>query len=578
MPGFPGSRAVSGASYEALDSLRRPAVISYFKAQGLSLQASIYISKALVNLTRAFSFGAGTEVETSAGRNYFGRLLTIFGAVVYSLRGENNAAPTTFGTKDRVYSLRGEKSAFVPQFSWAGTEVKTSAGREYFTQPISSLGQDTESITSAGRKYFGVLPTIIGTGTEVKTSAGRKCFGRSLTIFGAVVYSLRGEKLAFVPQYSAEQKSCLCGEKQTLLRHTSIGANTEVKTSAGRNYFGWPLKSYSKVSASTADQTMRLAKFQGMTSSATKEKKMVLKKMFVFSAVCLLACVFVCGPARASTLSTNFAEVNVDNLKIGGTYNLTEAARYPLWVSYSGDVPVDLRFEPVVPSPSELKSGYEPVPEASWITFSKNGASLLPDETATADVTITVPNDEKYLGKKYQAFVLITSIPPRGNNGAAMSFSLALKGRILFAVAPKAPTEAELKEIRRNKVRGEAQGVIITPEKFMVSASAGDKKAVITQDTPLKLINPSNETAKIFIEAVDPQPNGISIPRGYAKGDLKSIEISKQRFTLKKDGIMNVEMKANLNIKEAGKLFYAVKITISTGTLELSRFVKVYIN
>ena len=534
MPGFPGSRAVCGASYEALETLRRPRAIDDFKAQGISLQASIYISKALVNLTRAFFIGTGTEVETSAGRNSFGRSQIIS------------------GTKDRVYSLRGEKLAFVPTFSRAVSEVKTSAGRNYFGRPISSLGQDTESITSAGRKYFGVLPTTFGTVMEVKTSAGRNYSGQSQNSFGTKdrVYSLRGEKLAFVPTFSAERKSCLCGEKQALLRQRYL--RQALNQSVSRLPFN--------------------------ISRDIKEKTMVSKKMTYCLLSCALACLFVCGPAGASTLSTNFAEVYVDNLKIGGAYNLSETARYPMWVSYSGDVPVDLRFESVAPGSAELKSGYEPVPDASWITISRKSVSLLPDETVTADVTITVPNDEKYLGKKYQAYVLITSVPPKENNAAGMAFSLALKGRVLFTVAPKAPTQAELKEISRNKARGEAQGVIITPERFMVSASSTDTKAVITQDVPLKLINPSTEDVKIFIEAVDPQTNGISVPRGYTKGDIKNIEISKQKVTLKKDGIASIEMKANLNAKGAEKLFYAVRLILKTGTLELSRFVRIYIN
>ena len=94
----------------------------------------------------------------------------------------------------------------------------------------------------------------------------------------------------------------------------------------------------------------------------------------------------------------------------------------------------------------------------------------------------------------------------------------------------------------------------------------------------LKLINPSMENVKISIEAVDPQPNGISIPRGYVKGDIRDIEISKSKFTLKKDGIMNVEMKANLKAKEAEKLFYAVKILIKSGTIEAAKFIRLYLN
>jgi len=510
-PGFPGSRAVARASYAALDILRRPRVIDYSKAQGLSLQASIHIYTAPVESTGAFYIWAGTEVKTSAGRNYFGRPITIF------------------GTKGRVYSLRGEKLSFVPTFS---AERKSCL---------------------CGEKQTLLRQTFSGTGTEAKTSAGRNYFGRSLTIFGTKerVYSLRGEKLSFIPTFSAERKSCLCGEKQTLLRQTFSGQAQDGPA-------GVPV-------AIKLDSTKE------------KENTMVPSKLINLMLSCALACLLLCGPALASTLSTNFAEVNVDNLKIGGVYNLSETARYPMWVGYSGDVPVDLKFESVTPGAAELKSGFEAVPDVSWISFSRKSASLLPDETVTVDVTITVPNDEKYLGKKYQAYVLISSVAPK-DGGTGMTFLLALKGRVLFTIAPKAPTQAELREISRNRARGEAQGLIITPERFAVSASSTDTKLVITQDVPLKLINPSTENVKIFIEAVDPQPNGISVPRGYATGDLKSIEISKQRFTLKKDGIVSLEMKADVKGKAAAKLFYAIKVFIKTETLEVVRFVKVYIN
>ncbi len=556
LPGFPGSRAVARSSYEALDTLRRPRAIEYFKAQGLSLKASTHIYTASISSQiEAFSFGAGKEVKTSAGRNYFGRLLTIFGTKdgVYSLRGEQSSFVPTFsaerksclcgekqtllrqtfigankevetsagrnyfgwpltifGTKDGVYSLRGEQSSFVPTFSaerksclcgekqtllrhffTSGSKVqslivqgfKDSMGGVVKTLNIELLnfstvfnGANTEVKTSAGRKYFGVLPTTFGAGQEVKTSAGRNYFGRLLTIFGTKdgVYSLRGEQSSFVlrlpippcsyckndvlastsessayvvclnytaPQipsfrskprffamaqsgfgkpFSAERKSCLCGEKQTLLRQTFIGANKEVKTSAGRNYFGWPLKPYSNVQI--------IAGKKESTMSQIRRWFCGLVLMSVLAGV----------EAFGSTLSTNFAEVHIDNLKIGGVYNLTEAVNYPMWVSYSGDAPIELKYESVAPSNEELRAGYEPIPDVSWITVSKKNVSLLPDETATADVTISVPNDEKYLGEKYQAYVLVTSVPPKQNEGRGYGFRAGVKRKDTFQHSAKA--------------------------------------------------------------------------------------------------------------------------------------------
>jgi len=283
-----------------------------------------------------------------------------------------------------------------------------------------------------------------------------------------------------------------------------------------------------------------------------------------------------CG-AHASTLATNFAEVYVDNLKPGGSYNLTETANYPMWVNYSGDTEVDLKFASVMPVAAELKSGYEAIPDPSWITVSKQTASLLPDESVTLDVTITIPNDPKYLGKKYQGYILVNSIPQKDSNSSGMSFALALKGRILFSTAKKPMTAAELKDLNRNKAR-QAQGVLITPERFTVIASSEETKVNITQDVPLKIINPSTEDVAVLVEAVDPQPNGVSIPRGYTKGALKDISFSKTRFTLKKDGIMNIEASASLKKNETQKLFYAVKLFFKSSSLEVVKFVKVYIN
>ena len=531
LPGNSGSRAVCGASCKVLDSLRRPRAIDSLKAKGTSFQASFsIIYTASVNETGAFSFGTGTEVETSAGRNQFCRSLTIFGQDTKSI---TSAGRKYFGvlptfSAERKSCLCGEKQALLRQtISGTGTEVKTSAGRNNYRRSHTFFGQDTKSITSAGRKYFGVLPTIFGT-------KDGSC-------------SLRGEKPGFVvPALKAEQKSCLCGEKQALLRQTNIGQ---------------------------AESLLSDTEIQAME----RERTMGLKKMSVLTLACAVLLALACGNAGASTLATNFAAVYVDNLKVGGIYNLTETARYPMWVNWTGDVPVDLQYETVIPGAAELIAGYEPVPDAGWVTISKRTVSLLPDETDTVDVTITIPNDDKYLGKKYQAYVLVTSVPPKNAKATGLAFALALKGRVLFTIAAKPPTAAELRELNRQKAR-ESQGVIITPEKFMVLASSSEVRAVITQDVPLKLINPSAENVKISLEAVDPLPNGISIPRDYEKGDYKNFKISKPKFALKKDGIMNVEMTADLKNKEGEKLFYAVKVLIKSGTLEVARFVRIYIN
>ncbi len=293
-----------------------------------------------------------------------------------------------------------------------------------------------------------------------------------------------------------------------------------------------------------------------------------------------ICCLLFTASVFASTLSTNFAEVFVDNLKIGGAYNLTEVANFPMWIGYRGDAPTDLKIDIVTPSSTELKSGYEPIPDTSWITVSKNIISLLPDESANLDVTINIPNDEKYLGKKYQAYVHVVTVPSKDAKGIAIS--LALKGRVIFGIAKTPPTEAELRELKKKKMMA-SQGVIITPEKFEVSVASFEKRINVTEDVPLKIINSSRENVAIFVEIVEPDASGVSLPRNYKKGGLSDIVLSRKKFNLKPDGIVNVAIALNPLEKEVIKdekirLFYVVRLNIKSPTIEIVRFVKIYIN
>jgi len=287
---------------------------------------------------------------------------------------------------------------------------------------------------------------------------------------------------------------------------------------------------------------------------------------------------------NASTLSTNFADVYIDNLKIGGSYNLSQVANMPMWVGYRGDKPVDLKIDIVQPTPSELKDGYEQIPDPSWINVSRKTLSLLPDESETVDVTVTIPDDKKYLGKKYQAYVLIASRPPADSKNA-VSITLALKGRIRFGIAQAEPSPEEIKEIKKQQLRA-TQGVMIIPEKFEVEFTSNEKqqkaKREITEYTPLKIINSSFEKVEIFIEPAEPDISGISLPRNYSKGNTDELSFSKKNFTLKPDTVESIRIWLIRNnkteYKEGEKIFYVLRLRIKSPTIEVTKFVRIYIN
>lgn len=129
----------------------------------------------------------------------------------------------------------------------------------------------------------------------------------------------------------------------------------------------------------------------------------------------------------AAGLSTGFSEVTLENLEIGKSYSTNEVAGLPLAVVNTGDRSIDLRAELLLPEKSELKEGYEAIPDLNWIELKqKEFFKIEPKQTATTDVVIHIPNDKQYKGKKYQVYIWSHTI--------GMQIGVGLKSRLLLSI------------------------------------------------------------------------------------------------------------------------------------------------
>jgi hypothetical protein len=139
------------------------------------------------------------------------------------------------------------------------------------------------------------------------------------------------------------------------------------------------------------------------------------------------------GTAGAIGIRLNtFGEVLVENLAIGESYSMLKLMNQPFEVAYKGDTPTNLRLEVKPPLPSELKPGFEAVPDVSWVSLGNSLVAVAANGTYRTDVKITVPKDKKYLGKKYMAFLTVRLLPPKGGLGVGVE----LAGKLLFTIAP----------------------------------------------------------------------------------------------------------------------------------------------
>ncbi len=149
----------------------------------------------------------------------------------------------------------------------------------------------------------------------------------------------------------------------------------------------------------------------------------MIKRIIWTAALVLL----VSAGAEASGLKTTFSEVTLQGLETGKTYGTKEAAGLPLIIENTGAEPVDLSIEPLIPAAEELKEGYEPIPDISWIVLDKKGfTAVAPGGKAETDVMIVIPDDAGYHGKKYQVYIWTHSV--------GLSVGVGLKSRLLFSI------------------------------------------------------------------------------------------------------------------------------------------------
>jgi len=142
----------------------------------------------------------------------------------------------------------------------------------------------------------------------------------------------------------------------------------------------------------------------------------------------LVICCFISNTTvEAAGLNTGFSEVTLGNLEIGKTYSTKETAGLPLVVVNTGEEAVDLKIELLLPQPPELKEGFAPIPDLSWIKLEKTDfKDIQPNKSAVSDVIITIPDDKQYQGKKYQVFIWSHTLGRRVGVG--------LKSKLLFSI------------------------------------------------------------------------------------------------------------------------------------------------
>lgn len=135
----------------------------------------------------------------------------------------------------------------------------------------------------------------------------------------------------------------------------------------------------------------------------------MMKLLYQIIGLIIIALIFTgvfIHPAWAGGRRASFYEVVLEDLKIGRIYTISEEKKENvLSIENSSEKTMNVKAESAAPLDNEIKEGYEVIPDLSWIKVMQDTFTLRPQEKANYDVTISIPDNREYLGKKYQVMV-----------------------------------------------------------------------------------------------------------------------------------------------------------------------------
>jgi hypothetical protein len=211
--------------------------------------------------------------------------------------------------------------------------------------------------------------------------------------------------------------------------------------------------------------------------------------------------------AGGGGLRTPFGEVIVRGLKIGQTYSLYKLVKLPLRVVNTGPETTELRIETV--RASVLNEGYEPLPSLDWVRVDQGTFTLAPSHEAVTDLIVTIPNDPKLLGRRFQADIWSHSVDHR-------ALLVGLKSRLLIHVDSTPPTEDELKKKFVDATLADLD-FAISPMNAEVSDIPVGKPVDLRKErkVQVKIVNPNDRVLNFRVRSIPVGESMIMAPAGY---------------------------------------------------------------
>lgn len=269
-------------------------------------------------------------------------------------------------------------------------------------------------------------------------------------------------------------------------------------------------------------------------------------------------------------IGTKFATVVVEKLEPGGIYNITQLRNIPLKVINSGDLETEAGVDVEIPSAGELKEGYEPIPDPSWIKILPARFHLKAGAEIACELIISIPNDQSLVGGHFQAKIWSHSI------GEDL-FGAGVVNRVFFSVG----TGPEGSKAAKKKKLLYPINFDVSPDTIYLTVPIGEKVDVLKEfDQAIKLINKGKGKITVNISSVGKPETLLVTPDYEFTPNIEFLKIEPKNVTVKgnsiKDAQIFMEIPAGEKYKSKRYLFL-VKVTITKPEVPIEFYVKILV-
>ena len=229
-----------------------------------------------------------------------------------------------------------------------------------------------------------------------------------------------------------------------------------------------------------------------------------------------LICSLLSSALFGFSMRSATGEIIINNAPMGTIYSLETYQHQSYRLQNTSDKPIDVTLEISVPSTKDsLAGGYRPWPDANLIGITKNHARLAPTEEIRADILFKLPQDSKYLGKKFQAYVWAKSVPVGGN----VAVAAGLKSRLLINVG-RTPAQ-------------EVGQIVMKPEFLKVTNIPQEKSVKLGKNyQTFSLVNTSTKTISVELTALPASASPLRPSDICSEGDLNWINIPSKTYRI----------------------------------------------